>query len=86
MAVNIFRALNKRLVRLESRQRPQAYVVFAVLTNEGNVSSVAMSNGTRLEGEQAMRAYQNVKPGQPCKVYGGFDPDATLGKLPVHGA
>jgi hypothetical protein len=75
--VNIFRALNKRLVWLESRQRPQAYIVWAAFTSEGNPSCVALSDGTRLSGEAALRVYQDQKLLRPFKVY-GFDPETCF--------
>jgi hypothetical protein len=78
MAARISRTLNRRLVRLESRLRPAASVIWVVFTSEGNLASVALSNGTRLAGEPATRAYQAIIRTLPCKVYCGFDPDVTL--------
>jgi hypothetical protein len=79
MAARISRTLNRRLVRLESRLRPVASVVWVVFTPAGGLSSVAMNDGTRLAGESATRAYQAISRTHPCKVYCGFDPYATLG-------
>jgi hypothetical protein len=80
------RALRRRLDRLAIRLRPEVAVIWILFTSEGNLSSVAMSDGSRLEGEPANRAYQVIGRTHPCKVYIGIDPDAALGRLPVHGA
>jgi hypothetical protein len=75
------RAFGKRLDRLASRVRPEVAVIWILFTGEGNLSSVAMSDGTRLQGEPANRAYQAISRTKPCKAYIGIDPDATLGAV-----
>src|SRR5260370_41755283 len=80
MAARICRTLNRRVVRLESRLRPVVSVVWAVFTSEGDLASVALSNGTRLIGEAATGAYKAISRTQPCKGDLGFDPDAAVGR------
>jgi hypothetical protein len=86
MAARICQTLKRRLLRLEGRLQPEASVIWVVFTSEGDLASVALTNGKRLIGESATGAYQAISRRRPCKVYIGFDPDATLGKLPIHGA
>jgi hypothetical protein len=62
---------------------PAVSIVWVQFSTDGNLSSVAMSDGSRLEGDLATQAYQAITRTHPCKVYCGFDPDAALGKLPV---
>jgi hypothetical protein len=78
MAARICQTLKRRLLRLEGRLPPMPSVIWVVFTSEGNLASVALSNGERLVGESATGAYQAISRTQPCKVYLGFDPYAAL--------
>jgi hypothetical protein len=78
MAARFCQTLKRRLLRLEGRLPPEPSVIWIVFTGDGDLASVALSNGTRLIGELATGAYQAISRTQPCKVYLGFDPDAAL--------
>jgi hypothetical protein len=80
MAVRICQTLKRRLLRLEGHLPPKPSIISVVFTSEGDLASVALSNGERLVGDPATGAYQARSRTQPCKVYLGFDPDVAVGR------
>jgi hypothetical protein len=70
-------SLRRRIGRLELVRQPLAvYPVYTVVSDDGEVQQLRMSDGTRFTGQDAAEKYRELSA-FPMKAYLDFDPEMT---------